>query len=121
MRSWQLGPFKRALGINPIISPIKESVFECPMRKQKIHWETLHTFNPAAVVKDNKVMLFYRAEDDTGQKGIGSHTSRLGLAESYDGLNFKRKSIPVFYPADDSQKSFEWEGGCVHTLYRLRA
>jgi predicted GH43/DUF377 family glycosyl hydrolase len=112
MRNWQMGPFKRPSGINPIISPINESFFECPIQKQKINWETLHTFNPAAVVKDNKVFLLYRAEDDTGKKRLGGHTSRLGLAESYDGLHFKRMSRPVFYPADDSQKKFEWEGGC---------
>ena len=45
------------------------------MQKQKINWETLHTFNPAAVVKDNKIFLLYRAEDDTGKKRLGGHTS----------------------------------------------
>ncbi len=112
MKNWQMGPFKRPSGINPIISPIKESIFECPMQKQKINWESAHTFNPAAIVNDDKIILLYRAEDGRGKKRIGGHTSRLGLAESFDGLHFKRRSEPVFYPADDSQKAFEWEGGC---------
>ena len=82
------------------------------MRKEKVNWEILSTFNPAAVVKDNKIFLLYRAEDNTGKDKIGYHTSRLSLAESEDGLHFKRKARPVLYPADDSQKQFEWEGGC---------
>jgi predicted GH43/DUF377 family glycosyl hydrolase len=107
LENWLMGPFIRPSGINPIISPIKESVFECPMQKQKINWETLHTFNPAAVVIDNKIFLLYRAEDDKSKKRLGGHTSRLGLAESYDGLHFKHMSRPVFYPIDDSHKTFE--------------
>lgn len=82
------------------------------MREQRGNWELLHTFNPAAVVKDNKIFLLYRAERDPGENRIGHHTSRLGLAESEDGIYFKRKAKPVLYPADDSQKRFEWEGGC---------
>jgi predicted GH43/DUF377 family glycosyl hydrolase len=39
------------------------------------------------------------------------HTSRLGLAESDDGIHFTRMPEPVFYPADDSQKAREWPGG----------
>jgi len=43
---------------------------------------------------------------------IGTRTSRIGYAESSDGLTFKRNSKPVLYPANDSQKEFEWPGGC---------
>ncbi len=42
---------------------------------------------------------------------IGGHTSRLGLASSTDGLTFTRQPEPVFFPADDAQKSREWPGG----------
>jgi predicted GH43/DUF377 family glycosyl hydrolase len=72
----------------------------------------LHTFNPAAVAKDGKIFVLYRAEDATGSTAIGAHTSRLGLAVSDDGLHFKRFSQPVLFPADDNQKSNEWTGGC---------
>ncbi len=54
---------------------------------------------------------FYWAEDNSAI-GIGSRTSRLGYASSHDGLHFKRMSVPVFYPADDSQKELENPGGC---------
>src|SRR6266576_4433285 len=42
---------------------------------------------------------------------IGRHTSRLGLAESADGLRFARGSAPVLYPAKDAQARYEWPGG----------
>ena len=49
---------------------------------------------------------------DNSGMGIGFHTSRIGYAESTDGINFKRISVPVLYPGNDSQKEFEWPGGC---------
>ena len=63
-----------------------------------VHWEALHTFNPAAMVRNGKIYVLYRAEDDTGEMGIGLHTSRLGLAESGDGIHFTRRPEPVLYP-----------------------
>jgi predicted GH43/DUF377 family glycosyl hydrolase len=76
-----------------------------------VHWEALHTFNPAAVVRDGKVYVLYRAEDDSGTMQIGMHTSRLGLAVSEDGVHFTREATPVFYPAKDSEQAREWPGG----------
>ena len=109
--SWGLGPFVKADAANPVLKPNKESTFADPIRGAAVHWEADHTFNPAAVVRDGKVMVIYRAEDDSGA-GIGQHTSRLGLAESADGLHFTRRATPVFYPGPDEQKGNEWPGGC---------
>ncbi len=108
---WTIGPFTRPENAQPIITPNPASVFDCPMRKEPVHWEATHTFNPAAVVRNGKVYVLYRAEDDHGQ-GIGGYTSRLGLAESDDGIHFKRMPAPVLFPAEDDQKPREWEGGC---------
>ena len=108
--SWTIGPFARPDAGNPVIAPNPASVFGDPMRKSPVHWEALHTFNPAAVVRDGVVDVLYRAEDDTGPMLIGMHTSRLGLAESADGIHFTRRPAPVFYPADDSQASRECRG-----------
>jgi predicted GH43/DUF377 family glycosyl hydrolase len=108
---WAFGPFKRPEGINPIITPDSTSTFECPMRDTVVHWESMATFNPAAVVKDDTVHVEYRAEDLTGQVKIGGHTSRLGMAVSQEGLHFHRWDEPVFYPAHDDQKKYEWSGG----------
>lgn len=108
---WAWADFQRPEGINPIISPDTTIFFYCPMRQDSIAWEASDTFNPAATVYDGKVVVLYRAEDNSAT-GIGSRTSRLGYASSDDGLHFKRMSVPVFYPADDSQKELENPGGC---------
>lgn len=108
--SWQFGPFTRPVAA-PVISPNKASLFDDPIRQAPVHWEALHTFNPAAIVRDGKVFVLYRAEDDTGEMQIGLHTSRLGLASSSDGITFTRMPQPVFYPAVDAQQSREWPGG----------
>lgn len=65
------------------------------------------TFNPVAVVYQNKINVLYRAEDKTSEMIIGGHTSRIGLAISKDGMTYERKSEPVLYPAEDNQKIFE--------------
>ncbi|HEY6489743.1 MAG TPA: GDSL-type esterase/lipase family protein [Terracidiphilus sp.] len=109
--AWKIGPFTRPANGNPVIAPLASSIFTDPILKSPVHWEALHTFNPAAIVRDGKVFVLYRAEDDTGAMEIGGHTSRLGLAESKDGIHFTRLGTPVFYPADDDQKAREWPGG----------
>jgi predicted GH43/DUF377 family glycosyl hydrolase len=110
-QDWQIGPFKRPAEVNPIIAPNKDSSFIDPILKAPAHWEALHTFNPAAIVRDGKVYVLYRAEDDSGAMEIGGHTSRLGLAVSEDGVHFQRMSEPVFFPDEDAEKAREWPGG----------
>jgi beta-1,2-mannosidase len=108
---WEIGPFTRPASGNPVIAPRPESIFTDPILKKPVRWEVLHTFNPAAIVRDGKVYVLYRAEDDSGAMQIGGHTSRLGLAESEDGISFTRRPDPIFYPSDDAQESREWPGG----------
>jgi beta-1,2-mannosidase len=108
---WMLGTFRRPPDPTPIITPRAETVFQDPILHASVHWEALHTFNPAAIVRNGKVYVLYRAEDNSGQMGIGMHTSRIGLAESDDGIHFTRRDTPVLYPDDDSQRSREWPGG----------
>ena len=108
---WVIGPFARPDAGNPVITPRPESTFVDPILKKPVHWEALHTFNPAAIVRDRKVYVLYRAEDNSGAMEIGGHTSRLGLAESKDGVHFTRMGEPVFYPANDDQMAREWPGG----------
>lgn len=109
--SWALGGFARPVGINPIISPNPGSRFFDPMHKKLVYWEANDTFNPAAAVKNGKIIVLYRSEDKSG-KEIGMRTSRLGYAESTDGLHFTRKTKPVLFPGEDAQKEYEWPGGC---------
>ena len=75
----------RRLSETPIIAP------------RGTGWEAAGTFNPAAVVRDGKIILLYRAQDRTG-------TSRLGYAESADGVHFTRRPEPVFSPTMDYEK-----------------
>src|SRR6201993_225783 len=110
-QTWIIGPFTRPAEGNPILTPRPESKFKDPILKAPVQWEALHTFNPAAIVRDGKGYVLYRAEDNSGAMEIGGHTSRLGLAESKDGIHFTRLGEPVFYPANDDQKAREWPGG----------
>ncbi|AFL87164.1 putative glycosylase [Terriglobus roseus DSM 18391] len=104
------GPWTRALNA-PVISPQPASTFDDPISGTPTHWEALHTFNPAAVVREGKVYVIYRAEDDSGSMKIGGHVSRLGLAVSDDGIHFRRMPQPVIYPAKDAQEERESPGG----------
>src|SRR5882724_820892 len=70
-----LGPWRR-LSDHPIISP------------QGDGWEAAGTFNPAVIRHQGKFVMLYRAQDKGG-------TSRLGYAESADGIHFDRRSQPV--------------------------
>lgn len=110
--SWQLGPFSRPADAQPIISPRKDTIFEDPIVHKAVHWEALHTFNPGAIVRDGKIYVLYRAEDDSGKMKIGGHTSRVGLAVSEDGIHFQREKNPVLFPSSDDQQAREWPGGC---------
>lgn len=109
---WALGGFQRPEGVNPLISPTSETTFYCPMKKASVNWECADTFNPAAVVRDGKVVVLYRAEDDP-TAGIGGRTSRVGYAESEDGTHISmRMTTPVVYPdGSDVSKTYEWPGG----------
>ncbi len=91
---------------NPIIKP-----------KAYSGWETVSTFNPAAIKDDEGfVHLLYRAIGDDG-------VSRIGHAKSKDGLNFTDKSLypifalrpssisPKYYDSDLYTSGGSW-GGC---------
>ncbi|HUL16728.1 MAG TPA: glycoside hydrolase family 130 protein [Terriglobales bacterium] len=80
-------PWKRASD-RPIIAP------------QGHGWESAGTFNPAVTVYEGKYVMLYRAQDSTG-------TSRLGHAESEDGIHFTRRAEPVLSP----ETSYEKGGG----------
>ncbi len=106
---WDLGPFiKRE---EPILRPRPESRFRCPIRGQEVRWEEQNVYNPAAIVRDGKVYLLYRADDKSPDLTWG-RTCRIGLAYSEDGVNFTRHPEPVLYPDNDLWKEYEWEGGC---------
>lgn len=110
-RDWAFGPFTKPADANPIITPDRATVFRSPISDSVVRWQEYATFNPAAAVHDGKIVLLYRAEDATGDSTIGHHTSRLGMAESSDGLHFVRRAEPVLFPDRDAQQKYEWPGG----------
>jgi predicted GH43/DUF377 family glycosyl hydrolase len=60
-------------------------------------WESAGTFNPAVVFHNGKFVMLYRAQDAAG-------ASRLGYAESADGIHFTRRAQPVLSPETDYEK-----------------
>jgi beta-1,2-mannosidase len=60
-------------------------------------WESAGAFNPAVIVRDGEFVMLYRAQDTAG-------TSRLGYAESSDGIHFTRRPEPVLSPEADYEK-----------------
>ncbi|MGA8267071.1 MAG: glycoside hydrolase family 130 protein [Candidatus Acidiferrales bacterium] len=81
---WPFGAWHRA-SQTPILAP------------QNSGWESTGTFNPTVVSHDGKIVMLYRAQD-------ASETSRLGYAESTDGIHFTRRAEPVLSPETDYEK-----------------
>lgn len=81
--------FKR-LSKEPILSP----------RPGK--FDSLGAFNPGVVkTDDGKFVMLYRGQDGTG-------VSRIGYAESSDGIHFKAEEEPILFPtAPDESKGVE--------------
>jgi predicted GH43/DUF377 family glycosyl hydrolase len=103
-----LGPFVRddgaTIGCDPSLR------FRCPVTGEDVAWAAKEVFNPGAVVRDGKVHLLVRAEDEVGRY---AGTSRIGLAVSADGgRTFTVEPEPVLFPADDRWQPYEWPGGC---------
>ena len=71
---WAFGGFERPKNVNPVISPIENTKFYCPLAKDSIAWESNDTFNPAATLYNGEIVVLYRAEDKSGV-GIGHRTS----------------------------------------------
>ncbi|HZK65631.1 MAG TPA: glycoside hydrolase family 130 protein [Puia sp.] len=96
---------------NPVLRPDSNFTFLDPIKKQTVRWQKSDVFNPAAIVKDGKVYLLFRAEDNkTGP--IGSKTSRIGVAASDDGIHFKKFPKPVLYPDTGPFMKDDYPGGC---------
>ena len=67
---------------NPIMLPDLNSAWEC-----------YNVFNPSVIYKDGRFHMHYRAQ---GLDWI----SRIGYADSLDGIHFQRMSNPVLQPLD---------------------
>lgn len=85
--------------------------FKDPVSHKQVAWQKADVFNPAAIVWRGKVYMLYRAEDNKAAE-IGGRTSRLGLAESVDGIHFNKYPEPVLFPTSDSDSVIDFPGGC---------
>jgi len=96
---------------NPILSADSTYTFVCPVKNELVQWQKADVFNPAAIVKDNKIHVLFRAEDNPGAI-LGGRTSRIGLATSEDGLHFDIHPTPVLYPDSGEFLHYDYPGGC---------
>ncbi len=106
-----LGPFERGDRARPILQKDSLSVFRDPILNRDVHWESMATFNPAAILRNDSIFVLYRAEEKLGEREIGGHRSRIGMAVSPDGIRYHKRAAPIFYPDRDDQKPNEWPGG----------
>jgi len=104
VNEWVMSGYVKVDSINPILTPSSDQIFLCPVSKKEVNWEERNVLNPSAIIKDGKVYMIYRPQDN-------DMTSRLGLAINEDGLHFKKDPSPVLYPADDNMQQYEWDGG----------
>lgn len=96
---------------NPVLGPDSSYKFLDPLSNKEVRWQRADVFNPAAVVRKGKVCVLFRAEDNP-EAAIGGRTSRIGLAESADGIHFTKYPYPVLYPSRDHFGSYDHPGGC---------
>jgi predicted GH43/DUF377 family glycosyl hydrolase len=92
---WPLGPFRKRGRI----------LAEHP----SLPWASKDLFNPGAVVHNGRVHLLVRGEDHSGRF---AGTSRIGLAVSDDGIDFRVEPEPVIQPGNDEWQDIERGGGC---------
>jgi predicted GH43/DUF377 family glycosyl hydrolase len=80
---------------NPIIKP-----------NPNHSWESTNTYNPGAILLDNKVHLFYRAQDE-------KKVSTVGYASSDNGSDFTDfQEKPVYLPREDFEIADNGAYGC---------
>jgi predicted GH43/DUF377 family glycosyl hydrolase len=96
---------------NPVLKADSSFTFVDPIRNELVKWQRADVFNPAAIVRDNKVCLLYRSEDNPAAI-LGGRTSRIGLAFSEDGMHFSKFPTPVLYPDSSKFMQYDWPGGC---------
>ena len=86
--AWAIGPFVR-YGKNPLVTP------------QGTGWESRNTYNPGVLFDGDRFRMLYRGQG----KPV---TSRVGYAESADGVTFVRNREPLI----DATEPFEQKYGC---------
>ncbi len=90
--------------ITPLILIAAELSITCtrlsdqPLLSPASGWTEGGIFNPAAIQANGKTVLLFRAQD-------AKHTSRIGYADSTDGLHFAVRPEPVLAPEAEYEKN----------------
>jgi beta-1,2-mannosidase len=95
--SWAIGPFIK-YGGNPILRPDETG----PV------WEGWNVYNPGVIFDDGRFRMLYRGQENTKVGSDNRTLSRIGYAESLDGVTFLRNAVPVI----DATEPFESRYGC---------
>lgn len=96
---------------NPVLRADSTLSFICPVKNEMVKWQKADVFNPAAIVKDNKICVLYRCEDNP-MAVYAKRTSRIGLAYSDDGIHFTKYPTPVLFPDSGKYMPYDYPGGC---------
>lgn len=96
---------------NPIMEADSTFTFHDPISNTEVAWQKADVFNPAAIVRNDTVFMFFRAEDNP-KAYLGGRVSRIGLAWSIDGMNFSKLTEPVLYPDSSAYLKWDYPGGC---------
>lgn len=96
--SWAIGPFVK-YGCNPILRPAPTDP----------SWEGWNVYNPGVIFDHGWFRMLYRGQENFKVGPDNNKTlSRIGYAESMDGVTFLRNSVPVI----DATEPFESRYGC---------
>ena len=79
------------------LSITAERVSDSPVITDGPQWASFGIFNPGAIAIDNKTVLLFRAQDR-------NHTSRIGYADSTDGVHFNVHPEPLLSPETEYEK-----------------
>lgn len=93
--AWAIGPFVK-YGCNPILRP------------EGTGWEGWNAYNPGVIFDDGWFRMLYRGQERIGDGSEMTTLSRIGYAESLDGVTFLRNTVPVI----DATEAYESRYGC---------
>ena len=99
-KSLLLAAIVTALSAAAQVTVTAERIAEQPLIRPGSHWSEFGLFNPAAIQTGEKTVLLFREQD-------ANQTSRVGYAESTDGLHFTIRPDPVLSP----EAAYEKDGG----------
>lgn len=92
--AWAIGPFVR-YGGNPILRPCGHG------------WENWNIYNPGVIFDDGRFRMLYRGQEKHREGTDQVTRSRIGYAESLDGVTFWQNAVPVI----DATEPYETKWG----------